>query len=416
MAAQGRRGGSRRTRTTANADTSAAMPAAVPAEITPPPAPVAFVSDADAELVEDQSTPIMGGHGRRFGRSLAGAAFGTLLLAGLAFGAALGPGGAFGPKDAHSSKSDVAVADGAGEAGDGTGAGGEAGEYDGDHDGAVPDHDGVDGNEPDESSPADETGGGEPDETDKPASEPGDNDKPEPTAKPEPKPEPKPDPKPEPKDPPAESVSLSVWIKEYHPKLEWGSCDGLDFDYYKVVRSKDSTVTWPAGENDTLIAVVEPGGDRKAWDGDAPHGKKVWYRVFCVRHTEDGYKVLRASDAKGIEVPEEPAPPDPVSLELDATINAEGEVVLSWSACEVDGFGFYKVLRSTWNENPSYMPWTDGTEVIGVVEDMHATELHDAGGDPGQTVYYRVQCLGWINGSKVLLGQTAVIAVTMPEA
>jgi hypothetical protein len=91
-----------------------------------------------------------------------------------------------------------------------------------------------------------------------------------------------------------------------------------------------------------------------------------------------------------------------------------GEVVLSWGTCGVDGFGFYKDLRSTWNENPSYMPWTDGTEIIGVVENRYATEWHDAGGDPGQTVYYRVQCLGWINGSKVLLGETPVVAVTMP--
>ena len=406
MATGARRGGSRRTGSSADAEPAVVRPAASEA-VTAPPAAAALAAESDAELVEIMSTPIGAGHGLRLTRSIAGAAFGTLLIAGLAFGAALGPGGAFGPKD-----DGAAVAGAAGaETGGGNESNGDAADFGGYHDGdASPDHDYLD-NEPDETSKPDE-GGDEPAETDKPATEPGDGsgDKPDPTRKPEPKP----DPKPEPEDPPADTVSLSVWIKEFHPKLEWGSCDGLDFDYYKVVRSKDSTVTWPAGDNDTLIAVVEPGGYRKAYDSDAPHGKKVWYRVFCVRHTEDGYKVLRASEARGIEVPEEPAPPDPVALDISYSINAEGEVVLEWGTCGVDGFGFYKVLKSTWNENPSYMPWTDGTEIIGVVENKDATEWHDAGGDPGQTIYYRVQCLGWINGSKVLLGETAVIAVTMP--
>jgi hypothetical protein len=280
------------------------------------------------------------------------------------------------------------------------------------------------GGEPDEvgGDQRDEVGAEDPAETDKPATEPVDEPEPDATPKPEPKPKPKPETKPEPKpepkpDPtkaPVETIGLTVSVKEYQPVMEWGSCAGLDFDYYKVVRSKDSTVTWPAGDNDALIAVVEPGGTRKAWDGDAPGGRKVWYRVFCVRHTDSGYKVLASSGARGIEVPEKPAPPDPITLGLEASINGEGQVVLSWDACEVDGFGFYKVLRSTSTESPSYLPWHDGTEVIGVVEEVGATEWHDAAADPGQTVYYRVQCLGWVNGSKVLLGQTAVAAVTMP--
>jgi len=406
MGTRGRRGGSR-PKHVDSAGTNAVESAGT-APVTAPP-----ISEADAEVVEVGSTTIVGGHGARVGRSLAGAVFGTLLVAGLAFGAALGPGGALGPKD------DGAGAGSAVTGNDGSTADGDTSAADGSehHDGDAPRDDqstGGDGS-PDESAP-DETGtepGGdaptateEPAETEKPASEP--------TAKPEPDGTPKPEPKPEPTKPPVESISLTVWIGDDRPVMEWSACEGLDFDAYKVVRSTDSTVSWPLGENDTLIAVVERGGYRKAWDSDAPGGTKVWYRVFCVRHTDDGYKVLLASAAKGIEVPEAPAPPDPISLDLSASLNEEGHVVLDWSACEADGFGAYKVLRSTSSENPSYLPPTEGTAVIGVIEDKGVTEFHDAGGDAGQTVYYRVQCIGWINGSKVLLGQTEVVAVTMP--
>jgi hypothetical protein len=163
-----------------------------------------------------------------------------------------------------------------------------------------------------------------------------------------------------------------------------------------------------------MIGAVEAGGYRKAYDKDAPHGAKAWYRVFCVRKTEAGYKVVNASAAKGIEVPEEPTPPDPISLGIDWSVNGEGKVVLTWDACEVDGFAFYKVVKSTWNDDPSYLPWTDGTEVIAVVEDMFATEWHDWAPDAGHTAYYRVQCLGYVGGAKVLLGETAVVTVTAP--
>ena len=139
---------------------------------------------------------------------------------------------------------------------------------------------------------------------------------------------------------------------------------------------------------------------------------KVWYRVFCVRKSEDGYKVLNASATKGIEVPEEPTPPDPVTLGLEASLADGGKVLLDWSACNVDGFAFYKVLRSTTNENPSYLPCHDGTEVVGVVSEQGATSLEVWAPDAGATAWYRVQCIGYLGDQKVLLGESAVVAVT----
>jgi hypothetical protein len=337
-----------------------------------------------------------------------------MLVVGLAFGAALGPGGAFGPSGERPSGDTAAVAD------SGAGHGGESSGEDG------KDGDGNDGawNDP-EKTPKPETGDGDAD----PTKDPGDavdptakpdvveatpKPKPEATAKPKPDATPKPTEKPDPTKDQTDPIWVELAIVELHPKVAWGSCDGLDFDYYKVVRSTDSTVSWPAGNGDEVFAAVEAGGTRKAYDKNAPHAAKAWYRVFCVRKGEDGYKVVNASATKAIWVPEEPTPPDPVSLALSAEVNGEGKVVLDWSACEVDGFAFYKVVKSTSNDNPSYLPWTDGSEVIAVVEGKYATEWLDWAPDSGHTAWYRVQCIGYGEYGKVLLGQTAVVAVTTP--
>jgi hypothetical protein len=408
------RGSSRRAGTTDSGGTSATEPV-----VETGPVPASAFEPA-AELLDEQTTTIAFGRagsraGVRLGRSLAGGVAGTLLIAGLAFGAALGPGGALGPK-----LTDHATA----TAGEGSADGGDAAHA---RTGDAPDA--TDKPEATDKPQGGGEGAGAPDATEAPGEaggpdeaggdeaggdEAGDGETgAEPTEEPAPDPTRKPEPRPEPK-PAVTALNLELWIADGRPVMEWSACEGFDFDYYKVVRSTDPTVSWPLGEHDSLIAVVERGGNRKAWDNDAPRGRKDWYRVFCVRHTDDGYKVLGSSDARGIQVPEAPTPPDPISLELGASINDEGHVTLSWSACNVDGFGAYKVLRSTSTEEPSYLPYHDGTDVIGVVENEGATQWYDAGGDPGQTVYYRVQCIGWINGGKVLLGQTAVVAVTMP--
>jgi hypothetical protein len=395
MSAQGRSGGSRRRRAS---DTQAA------ASITTIEPAAAHVSEPEVELLDDRSASITGGRrGLRLGRSLPGAVAGTVLVVGLAFGAATGPGGALGPaSDRKDATGDTAVAHSGGAAG---GGGSADRSYEGGGDGSKePSHAGD--QEPDATTKPGDASGDEPVKTVKPA--------PDPTRKPAPERTPKPTEKPADTKPPSETIAIALAIKDDHPIIEWGSCAGLDFDYYKVVRSKDSTVTWPAGGADEVVAAVERGGQRKAWDKDAPHDRKVWYRVFCVLKAESGYKVVRSSTTKGIEVPAEQEPPDPVVLGLEADVTDEGKVVLSWTACEVDGFAFYKVVRSTWNDDPSYLPWTDGTEVIGVVSERHATEWHDWAPEAGETAWYRVQCLGYDGDHKVLLGESAVVTVTMP--
>lgn len=207
-------------------------------------------------------------------------------------------------------------------------------------------------------------------------------------------------------------IALTVIIKEGHPFLDWSECAGLDFDYFKVIRSTDATVTWPKGENDTLVAAIGRDGHSKTWDAEAPAGKKVYYRVFCVRSSEAGYVVVASSAVKSILTPAATPAPDPVALGFEVNVTGEG-VVLNWQTSASDGFAFYKVVRSTWNEHPSYLPYVDGSEVIGVIENRATNHVTDSSVTSGQTIYYRVQAIGMWNGSKVLLGQTAVIAVTI---
>jgi hypothetical protein len=210
------------------------------------------------------------------------------------------------------------------------------------------------------------------------------------------------------------TLSLTVTLGDGKPVVNWGDCSG-DWDLYKVVRSTNSTVTWPKGEGDSLAAVVGKDGETKVRDADAPAGKTVWYRVFCVRETETGYKVVAASAAKAIEVPAaEPEPePDAVSLDFQVELTDGGSVALHWGACSHDSFVAYKVLRSE-GPNPSYLPSTDGTQVRSVIENAELTSYTDGDVASGQTWTYRVQCIGYMNGHKILLGETAAKAVTLP--
>jgi hypothetical protein len=151
--------------------------------------------------------------------------------------------------------------------------------------------------------------------------------------------------KPEPNPAPSGPLGLSLSIKEKHPYVNWTACARAGADYYKVVRSPDATVRWPVGGNDTLVAAVGMHDTTAFWDSSAPHGDKVWYRVFCVAASDSGYSVLRASAARPVVVPVEAEAPMPSEMDGDADV-VDGEVVLDWEECGADGFSYYKVVRS----------------------------------------------------------------------
>jgi hypothetical protein len=212
------------------------------------------------------------------------------------------------------------------------------------------------------------------------------------------------------------TFGLTVGLVEGKVLVDWTACGAAGFDYYKVVRSKDGNVTFPAGSNDAVIAAVGPDGDTKAWDKEAPGGMTLYYAVFCVDKTEAGYAVLAATSVKSIATPAatpKPTPrPTPVvdTMGFSAQSTAEG-VVLSWEACGSDGFSYYKVVRSR-GDNPSYFPGTEGSEVIAVIENSGTTTFVDNPPEGG-TWFYRIQAIGHWDGQKVLLGQTPALSVAL---
>ena len=248
-------------------------------------------------------------------------------------------------------------------------------------------------------------------EAPKPAEKPADKpkadapkapDKPKATAKP----------KPAPTTPTA--LILEGWTKETKVKLAWKAYAGEGFEYYKVVRSTDATVTWPAGAGDTVIGVI---GDPKApWWADKPAcGVASSYRVFAVRSGEGGYVTLGASNLVTVTVPcaPEPTPHEtkPIGLTVQP-LTGEG-MKLTWDACAVDGFIAYKVVRSLTNPDPRY-PLNDGTELIAAIGDPGQTQLLDPAVTAGQTWTYRVLAVGEGSDGKIVLCQSAAVAATAP--
>jgi hypothetical protein len=219
----------------------------------------------------------------------------------------------------------------------------------------------------------------------------------------------KPEPTPTETDKPAETAApevpalgLTLAIKEGHVYLDWSTCKAEGAEAYKVVRSKDSTVRWPLGENDTLIAAVGMDGKTAAWDESAPKGKRLWYRVFCVRHAGEGYKVLTSSKTKSIETPAGEPAPEVIALSLEVD-SVEGNAVLHWEACEVDGFSHYRIVRKAY----------EGTTVVKEIEAAGVTTWTDETVEVGETYKYTVQCKGHVGDTWPLLGTSDAVAVTI---
>ncbi|HEX6127609.1 MAG TPA: hypothetical protein VF071_01155 [Candidatus Limnocylindria bacterium] len=216
---------------------------------------------------------------------------------------------------------------------------------------------------------------------------------PEPTAKPVSQPDPTAKPKPtDPPKPQPSVLELQAWAKGSYIKVAWSKYLADGFEYYKLVRSKDATVSWPLGGDDQLVAAI---GDPYApFFADKPVcGREFHYRVFAVRHGESGYVVLAASNVAGAAAECVEPPAEPKAIGLDAWVTDAGAVKLAWGACAKDGFWAYKVVRSQVNEWPTY-PTKDGDQLIAAIGDASQTTFKDADVAPGQTWSYRVLALG----------------------
>lgn len=240
----------------------------------------------------------------------------------------------------------------------------------------------------------------------------------EPTAKPKPapvetkKPAPAPTVKPAPAPTNPAVFVLEAWAKETKAKLAWTPFSGDGFEYFKVVRSADAHVTWPASGDDQVVGVI---GDPNApWYVDKPACGVTWnYAVFAVRHGDGGYVTLAASNVASVMTTCAPAPAPivvkPLAFQLNVSPGAG--ITLSWEACWSDGFIAYKVVRSAVNADPRY-PLNDGTELIGVIGDPNATVFTDTAVAAGQTWIYRVVAVTDQGAGYVPLCETAAMSAT----
>lgn len=240
----------------------------------------------------------------------------------------------------------------------------------------------------------------EPDPTEKPKPAPDPTAKAEPVVDPTAKPKPEATPKPKPE---TSVLGLEAWTKGSKVKLAWSKYTADGFEYYKLVRSRDATVTWPGGEDDQLVAAI---GDPYApYFADEPDcGRKYHYRVFAVRHGEVGYVVLAASNVASATAECVEPPAEPKAIGLDAWVTDTGKVKLAWDGCAKDGFWAYKVVRSQVNEWPTY-PTRDGDQLIAAIGDPSVTTFKDGDVAAGQTWTYRVLALG--DGGAVLCASPA---------
>jgi hypothetical protein len=246
----------------------------------------------------------------------------------------------------------------------------------------------------------------------KPADKPTADPKAEPTE--EPKAEPKEAPKYEPKPVPAPSGPMTLQANFNADKgkivVKWTAFGG-DFEKYKLVRSSDGHVTWPEGEGDTLVGAFGRDGN-SFLDYDAPCNTEVYYAVFAVRHGEEGYVVLGASNVDGaLRACSNEPPAEPKAMGFDL-MQVEGGVKLVWEQCSSEKFAVYKVVRSATNANPLY-PLNDGTELIAAIGDSGTTMFFDSNVEPGQTWTYRILALGSNGDGWFVLGLTGAKTITV---
>ena len=260
----------------------------------------------------------------------------------------------------------------------------------------------------------------EPTKSDAPKEEPASTEAPkaaeQPKADPTPKPKPVETAKPMPTAKPAPAnpgaLALQGFAKESKVKLSWTPFGGEGFEYYKLVRSGDTMITWPTTGDDVLAGVIS---DRNSpfYAEKPPCGTPWNYAVFAVRHGEGGYVVLAASNVVTVTTVCAPALAPIVVTPIALTLNAlPGQgIQLSWDGCWSDKFVAYKVVRSSWNPDPRF-PLNDGAELIAVIGDPNQTGFVDAAVAAGQTWTYRVLAVTNGDGGYVPICETAAIAAT----
>ena len=84
--------------------------------------------------------------------------------------------------------------------------------------------------------------------------------------------------------------------------IDWSRCDSVGFYAYKVVRSPDEATSWPLGDNDTLVTWIKDRNVTDFVDTGVEPGGHYFYRVFCVKATSDGYRILNSTHVRAFTV------------------------------------------------------------------------------------------------------------------
>lgn len=254
-----------------------------------------------------------------------------------------------------------------------------------------------------------------PKQTDEPkraAREAKETDKPKPAEAQKAKPKPNPTAKPKPAPAQPGTLALEAWAKETKVKLAWSKFAGNGFTYYKVVRSADAAIGWPAGGGDQVVGAI---GDPYApFMADRPPCGTTWhYRVFAVHKGDGAYTVLATSNVASALATCAPVatPGQVLPLAFELTVMPGQGVKLAWQACGATGFVAYKVVRSMTNPDPRF-PLNEGTELIAVIGDPGQVHHLDVAVEAGQAWTYRVVAVANGGGGYVPVCQTAAVSAT----
>ena len=217
------------------------------------------------------------------------------------------------------------------------------------------------------------------------------------------------------------TLTLTIATVPGKATLTWTAYTGDDFAYYKVVRSDDTTATWPLTGDDKLVAAIDKQGTLTYTDGCG--AGTVTYRVFAVKKVGDEYVVVAQSEPKTVTVDpvitpappkiDPPAPPagNPADLGgLNVTDNGNGTDTFSWNAYTGGtAFSYYKLSGVKYPNAPGYAEtgqyWNYCNACTSITYKV-----------PSGTWNVNVEAIYYPDGARTALARTSTVKVEGPKA
>ncbi|RKY63635.1 MAG: hypothetical protein DRP99_03695, partial [Candidatus Latescibacterota bacterium] len=156
-------------------------------------------------------------------------------------------------------------------------------------------------------------------------------------------------------------------------QLSWTQSHEEDFAYYKIFRSKESTVS----DTSTLITTITSKTNTSYTDTGLEENT-VYYYVVYVYDTEG---LRTASNIVQGRTKDEP--PAPVTLYSPSSISSTG-MTITWSESDATDFFAYKLYRS---ESPGV---NTSDELVATISSKEITFYDDEGLQENTSYYYRI--------------------------